>query len=72
VEKYPENPCLGFRRIIKEVAQPYEFYTYQQVSDRVDRVGSGFAALGLKPNDKVGVLGPNCPEWMLAMQVGVW
>jgi acyl-CoA synthetase (AMP-forming)/AMP-acid ligase II len=29
-----------------------------------------FAALGLKPGDRVGVLGLNCPEWMLAMQVG--
>jgi len=68
VEKYPDRACLGFRRIIKDVAQPYEFFTYQQVADRVDRVGSAFAALGLKPNDKIGVLGPNCPEWMLAMQ----
>lgn len=24
--------------------------------------------LGLKPQDRVGVIGSNCPEWMLTMQ----
>jgi hypothetical protein len=33
-------------------------------------VASGYSALGLAPGDKVGVCGPNCPEWMISMQVG--
>jgi acyl-CoA synthetase (AMP-forming)/AMP-acid ligase II len=32
------------------------------------QVGSAFLTLGLQPQDRVGVFGNNCPEWMLAMQ----
>lgn len=32
------------------------------------QVGSAYLTLGLKPKDRVGVFGANCPEWMLAMQ----
>ena len=31
-------------------------------------VGSAFSALGLQPKDRIGVIGANCPEWMMAMQ----
>lgn len=68
-KQYPNNACLGFRRIVKGLAMPYEFLTYKEVSQRVAHVAGAFKALGLKAEDRVGVLGPNCPEWMLAMQV---
>ena len=29
-------------------------------------------AVGVKPHQRVTVLGPNCPEWMVAIQVGQW
>ena len=32
-------------------------------------MGSAYASLGLQPKDRVGVIGANAPEWMMAMQV---
>lgn len=32
------------------------------------QVGSALLDLGVKPKDRVGVIGANCPEWMLTMQ----
>ena len=143
---YGNRPCLGRRRIVDGVAQPYEFITYNEVA-QVGRggwvgtgmgvpqsgagvrvgggvprrggpgrwgeqrdtqrrehdltfslgllaqqspaahrpppdshppppgcvqitatVGSAFSALGLQPKDRIGVIGANCPEWMMAMQ----
>lgn len=32
------------------------------------QVGSAFLDVGLKPRDRVGVIGSNCPEWMITMQ----
>ncbi len=62
------QPCLGFRRIIDDVAQPFEFMTYMEVASRVAATASGFRALGVQRHDKVGILGVNCPQWMFAMQ----
>lgn len=38
---------------------------------RHPQVGSAFLQAGLRPKERVGVLGANCPEWMLAMQVRI-
>lgn len=35
------------------------------------QVGSALVELGLERNERVGVFGANCPEWMLTMQVRV-
>lgn len=32
------------------------------------QAGSALLDLGVKPKDRVGVIGANCPEWMLTMQ----
>ena len=69
VRRFPDRPCLGRR-----VAGPdgkvgeYVFETYAQVSARAAALAAGLAELGVKPHDKVGVFGANCPEWMIAMQ----
>ncbi len=34
-------------------------------------VASALRALGVQPQQRVGVFGANCPEWMIAMQVGL-
>lgn len=69
VNLYGPRPCLGHRPIVDGVAQPFQFVTYSEVAETVKQVGSAFANLGLKPKDKIGVIGPNTPEWMTAMQV---
>lgn len=68
-EKYHSKPCLGYRPIIDGVAQPYEFITYAEAEAKTACLASAFKQIGLKRSDKVCVLGSNCPEWMLAMQV---
>lgn len=71
VEKYPDNDCLGVRvKNADGTAGAYQFKTYKQVSDEVALLASGLRAIGVDPKQRVGVLGPNCPEWMMAMQVG--
>lgn len=67
-EKFKHRPCLGFRPIVNGEAKPYEWMTYAEVEEKVIHTASGFASLGLKPREKVGVLGANSPEWMIAMQ----
>lgn len=34
-------------------------------------VAAAFKGLGLRQKDKVAVLGVNCPDWMITMQVRV-
>lgn len=39
----------------------------------MEQLASAYAALGLQPKDRIGVLGQNAQEWMMAMQVWkVW
>jgi hypothetical protein len=55
--------------ITNGVAGPYEFMTFKEAGERSTNIASAAARVGLKRNDKIGVLGLNSPEWMLAMQV---
>ncbi|GBF91020.1 hypothetical protein Rsub_03875 [Raphidocelis subcapitata] len=69
-EARPGARCLGHRPIAKGVAGPYEWQTFGQVRERVAGVAAGMRGLGLEAGDKVAILGVNCPDWMVAMQVG--
>ncbi len=77
VEKYPDNLCLGKRdkaagKWPEEGAQvvgEYVWKTYKQVGEEVALLASGLRAIGTNPSQRVGVLGANSPEWMMAMQV---
>lgn len=44
-------------------------YVNEQVAEQVNLLASGLRAIGASPKQRVGVLGPNCAEWMMAMQV---
>jgi len=68
-KKFATEKCLGYRPIVDGVAGDYKWFTYAEVAKKVDDIASGVSALGLKKNDRVGVYGPNCVEWMIAMQV---
>lgn len=65
VVKYGDNKCLG-ARTGKDAA--YAWMTYKEVDEKVTLIGSAMAAAGLDAHDRVGVYGPNSPEWMIAMQ----
>jgi long-subunit acyl-CoA synthetase (AMP-forming) len=68
-EQWPSSACLGHRPVVDGAAQPYKFITYAEAQEQTTLIASAFKALGLKRCDKICILGSNCPEWMLAMQV---
>lgn len=46
------------------VMTDHEHITYDQLDERVNRVGNALAALGVKKDDKVCVMLPNTPEFL--------
>lgn len=65
VAKFGNNRCLGART---GPNGEYEWSTYKEVDEKVTMLGSAMAAVGLEAHGRVGVYGPNSPEWMMAMQ----
>ncbi|GIL73086.1 hypothetical protein Vretimale_4702 [Volvox reticuliferus] len=65
---YGDCPCLGERTAEGTQAGPYHFITFQEVWEAVAAAGSAYVKLGLKPKDRIGVLGANSKQWMIAMQ----
>ncbi len=41
--------------------------TFFEVKADVDRLASGFVAMGLKQGDRIGIWGPNSYEWYITM-----
>ncbi|GAB2234535.1 hypothetical protein Drorol1_Dr00003790 [Drosera rotundifolia] len=68
VEKYPGNRMLGWRPNIDGKFGPYAWKTYKQVYDEVLNIGSALRACGAEPGARIGIYGPNCPEWIIAME----
>ena len=68
-KKFAGERCLGYRPVTGGSVGDYEWLTYAETAQRVDCIASGLAALGLSADDRVGVYGVNCCEWMIAMQV---
>lgn len=76
--EYPTTPAWGF---LQEAAADYPrriaslYYeqeiTYAQLWKAACRAASGLVAAGLKPGDRVGVLLPNCPEFLISVY-GIW
>ncbi|ORX40378.1 acetyl-CoA synthetase-like protein [Piromyces finnis] len=58
---------LGFRRIIDNVAQPYEWITYEECLQKVKAIGSAFRSerINIKPNEPIGIYSINRPEWVI-------
>ena len=57
VERFPERPCLDFLG---------KTSTYGEVGDLVRRAAKGFAALGVRPGLRVGLMLPNTPYYVIA------
>jgi long-chain acyl-CoA synthetase len=61
----------GFRAMVQErphkTALVYlgEKFTYARLANLVDRFATGLASLGVKPDDKVMIYLPNCPQWVI-------
>ncbi len=71
VKLYAANQCLGARtKGADGKAGEFVWQTYSEVAADVASLASGLRAIGVNPKQRVGVLGPNSPYWMKALQVG--
>lgn len=57
VKQLPDNLAIIFGQ---------ERITYAEFGDKVNRLASALADLGIKKGDRVGLMGPNCPQWEIA------
>lgn len=55
--RFPEQPCIDFLGKV---------LTYSEVSSLVDRATAGFQKLGVVKGMKVGLLLPNCPQFVIS------
>lgn len=71
VKEFSESPCVGSRKKEGDDAGEYKFHSYQETWTMVRALSSMLTReQGLVPGKKVGIIGANSPEWMVAMQVG--
>ncbi|CAH9117064.1 unnamed protein product [Cuscuta europaea] len=68
VEKYPNNPMLGRRKIIDGKPGNYVWMTYKEVFDIVIKIGNSIRSCGVEEGEKCGIYGANCPEWIISME----
>ncbi|GAB2298461.1 Long-chain-fatty-acid--CoA ligase 2 (Long-chain acyl-CoA synthetase 2) (Fatty acid activator 2) [Dionaea muscipula] len=68
VDKHAGNRMLGWRENIDGKFGPYIWKTYKQVYEEVLCIGSALHACGAEPGARIGIYGPNCPEWIVAME----
>lgn len=57
VAKMPDAPAMIFED---------QTVTYRQFGDQVDRFATALAGMGIKKGERVGLMGPNCPQWEIA------
>ncbi|XP_048837599.1 long-chain-fatty-acid--CoA ligase 1 [Brienomyrus brachyistius] len=57
------GPCLGYRK----PGEPYQWISYNEVSERARILGSGLLAKGCQPNPQqfIGIFAQNRPEWVI-------
>jgi long-chain acyl-CoA synthetase len=61
--KHPQQPCAVFH----PHTSPSGFtLTYQQMNALTDQLAAGLASLGVKKGDRVGLLMPNIPQFVMA------
>lgn len=57
VEKMPDTIAMIFGS---------QTITYKQFGDQVNRFAGALADIGVVKGDRVGLMGPNCPQWEIA------
>lgn len=57
VKKYSSNTALVYLG---------ESFTYGRLSILIDKFATGLAKIGIKPQDRVLIYIPNCPQWIIA------
>ncbi len=59
--KTPGKPALRYKE-----GKEWKTVTWQQYSNRVDEFARSLMALGVRPKDKVSLIGTNSPEWYVS------
>jgi long-chain acyl-CoA synthetase len=60
-KKFADKAAFGFK-----VGDEWKTITFAQVRDTVEKISSGLKALGLKAEDRVGIISPNNQLWAMA------
>ncbi|MCI4390786.1 hypothetical protein PGIGA_G00126840 [Pangasianodon gigas] len=82
VKRFPQRDCLGTREVLSEgdEVQPngkvfkkvilgdYNWLSYEETFQLVQRFGSGLAALGQKPHCNIAIFCETRAEWIIAAQ----
>ena len=72
IDLFPNKPLFGTKNRQGE----YEWLTYGEVGERIDRVRAGLAQSGVGRNDAVGIIAGNRTEWAVAafaaFGLGAW
>ncbi|MGH2693084.1 MAG: long-chain-fatty-acid--CoA ligase [Actinomycetota bacterium] len=61
VERFPDSPAVAF-----PVAPRAKTLTYRQLRDQAEQFAGALASMGVKKGDPVGLLLPNCPQFVVA------
>ena len=77
--QYPDS-CLPnlIEHVVSEFPERHatEFYgaklTYRQLWDHILKMATGLAGLGVKPQTRVAIMLPNCPQTMIAYYATLW
>ncbi|GJN00872.1 hypothetical protein PR202_ga18094 [Eleusine coracana subsp. coracana] len=68
VEKYPDNPMLGHRKVVDGKAGEYVWKTYKEIYDVVMKLAASISKSGVNQGGRCGIYGANCTEWIISMQ----
>jgi long-chain acyl-CoA synthetase len=60
-EKFPDSPAVAF-----PVAPMARRLTYRQLKEEAERFAGAMSAMGVGKGDRVGLLLPNCPQFVVA------
>jgi long-chain acyl-CoA synthetase len=61
VRQFPDHPAVSF-----PVAPMAKTLTYRQLMDEVEQMSRALASLGVRKGDRVVILLPNCPQWVVS------
>ncbi|KAF2309717.1 hypothetical protein GH714_004770 [Hevea brasiliensis] len=70
VKKYPGNKMLGWRKFV-DGSWGLMYGKLTRKFEEVLQIGSALRASGAEPGCRVGIYGSNCPQWIVAMELGL-
>jgi long-chain acyl-CoA synthetase len=63
--RHPDHPAVIFGAAVGSRVMDAQL-TYRQLDDAVNRFAAGLQAMGVKKGDRVAIMLPNCPQFIIA------